>query len=144
MQRLISLGLGVLATTAVLLLESNCSLANPVAPAADNPATATDTFTGTFGQLGSVNHAFVVSAEGSITTRLTSVAPLSTMAIGVAIGSWDGTNCLNANTKNDGAKISTTALSGIITPGNYCVRVYDSGNLPAAATATYSIEVVHP
>jgi len=144
MRRLISIGFGTLAATAVILLESKCSLANPVAPAAETPATATETFSGTFGQLGSVSHAIVVSATGSMTTRLTSVAPLSTMAIGVGLGSWDGTNCLNVNTKNDNAKSGTTALSGMITPGNYCVRVYDSGNLPAATTATYSLEVVHP
>jgi hypothetical protein len=135
---------GILATTLAILLDSGCSLANPTEPTVDTPATVTETFSGTFGQLGSVNHAFAVSAAGSITMRLTSVTPLTTLAIGVAIGSWDGTNCLNVNTKNDNAKSGATALSGTITPGNYCVRVYDSGNLPVASSVTYSIDVTHP
>jgi hypothetical protein len=74
---------------------------------------------------------------------LTSVGPLATMALGVAIGSWDGTTCTTI-TQNGNSRTGTAALAGTVVQGNYCARVYDSGNVPDGGTVTYTLEVVHP
>jgi len=87
---------------------------------------------------------FTVTTAGAVTIGLTSVAPLTTMALGVGIGTWDGTTCSASVTKNDNARAGVTALSGTATPGNYCVNVYDSGNIPDGWTVSFTLQVSHP
>jgi len=79
-----------------------------------------------------------------VTVRLTSVAPLSTMSLGVGIGAWDGTTCGTSMSTNADARSGATALTGTAAAGSYCVRVYDSGNVPTDWTVEYIIEVAHP
>lgn len=118
------------------------STSTPTSPTA--PATTTDSFTGTLAQLGSDAHVFAVSANGSVQISLTAVSPLSTMSLGIAVASSDGTNCLQQITQNADARTGSVALTGTATTGNYCVRVYDSGNIPAATDVTYTVQVQHP
>ena len=109
------------------------------------PPTTTDTFSGTVGQLATTGNPFAVSTNGPVTIELTSVEPLSTMALGVGITTWDGTACGTvAISKNDDARSGTTALTGTATAGNYCVTVYDSGNIPEGWTVSFGVQVVHP
>jgi hypothetical protein len=41
-------------------------------------------------------------------------------------------------------RAGVTALNGTATAGNYCVTVYDSGNVPDDWTVSFSVQVVHP
>lgn len=116
----------------------------PTTPTTPSAPTATETFQGSVGQSGSVGHPFTVATNGTVTMTLTSVAPLSTMSMGVAIARWDGTACGTAVTKNDNARVGATALSGTAAAGNFCVLVYDSGNVPQGWTVDYIVEVKHP
>lgn len=121
-----------------------CGLAEPVAPTQPSPATITDTYNGTFTQLGQMSHPFEVTAEGRVAIQLTSLSPLSTMGLGMAVGTWDGTSCAGSIVFNNDARLSSVALAGTALPGNYCVRVFDSGNLTASMTVTYTVQVTHP
>lgn len=117
---------------------------DPFAPQVPSPANKTDTFSGSFAQGGSVVHSFPVSAYGPITITMTSVGPLATMGLGVSLALWDGSNCGGALITNVNGKAGGEVLSGNVQATNYCVRVYDSGNIPAGWTVTYSLEVKHP
>jgi hypothetical protein len=97
-----------------------------------------------FAQSGTSVHAFAVSATGTVTITLTSVSPLSTMSLGVGVGTWDGSTCGTSFSSNTDARTGATALTGTATKGDYCVRVYDSGNVPADWSVSYTVEVVHP
>ncbi len=109
------------------------------------PATTTETFSGTVAQLATSGDPFVVSADGPVTIALTTVGPLTTMALGVGITTWDGTACGTVPiSKNDNAREGTTALAGTAASGNYCVTVYDSGNIPDGWTVSFTVQVVHP
>jgi hypothetical protein len=66
------------------------------------------------------------------------------MSMGVGIGIYDGTTCSASSTKNDNARTGVAALAGTATAGNYCVNVYDSGNIPEGGQVTYEVQVVHP
>jgi len=66
------------------------------------------------------------------------------MAIGVRITTWDGTNCVTSIAQNANARSGSTALTGTANSGNYCVQIYDSGNVPADWTVEYTVDVVHP
>jgi len=114
------------------------------ATTAPTPATSTETFSGNVAQLATDGHPFSVSAAGTVTIGLTSVAPLATMSLGVGIGTWDGTACGTSISKNDNARAGSTALSGTATVGNYCVLVYDSGNIQDSSSVSYVIAVAHP
>ncbi len=108
------------------------------------PVTSTETFTGTLTQLGQSVHSFTVSASGTTTISLTSVDPLTTMALGVAIGTWSNSSCGTTIAYNENARANVTALSGTATTGTYCVKIYDSGNVPESWQVNYTVQVVHP
>ena len=132
-----------IAAAAILALTA-CSKNSSTPTSPSTPANTTDTFSATIAQQGSVNHQFKVSANGKVTVTLTSVAPLSTMALGIGLMTSDGTSCITTETQNDNARANTAALQGIAVAGNYCIRVYDSGNIPDSTTVTYTVTVQHP
>lgn len=130
----------------VLMCVSACAASNPTTPTETTgsvPST-TDTFFGTVSQQETDAHPFAVTATGSVSVELTDVEPLTTMTLGVAIGTWNGTNCTPMTPKNDHARTGATALSGTITAGDYCVAVYDSGNIPSIWSVSYTVQVTHP
>jgi hypothetical protein len=131
-------------SAAVMIGAALAGCKDPFAPLTPTPATITETFTGTFEQGGSVIHSFPVSAYGPITITMTSVGPLATMGVGVGLALWDGSNCGISIITNVNAKAGAEALSGTVSTGNYCIRVYDSGNVPSGWTVTYGVSVLHP
>ena len=131
--------LALIAATSV-----GCTLATPSAPSTSTPTRTTDTFEGSFTFQATTSHQFTVTEPGLVEIRLTVVGPLTTMALGVSVGTWNGSVCTTANIRNDNARVGATALSGTSTAGAYCVSVYDSGNLPSDWTATYTVTVTHP
>jgi hypothetical protein len=133
----LALGIGVTGCG----VESTTTPTTPTTSMTITPTT--ELFTGTVSQLGSSTNPFTVSVTGSVKIQLTSVAPLATMALGVEIGTWNGTICTTI-TKNDNARSGTTALTGTAAAGSYCVNVYDSGNIPEASSVDYTIQVLHP
>ena len=62
------------------------TLSSSATPTTPTPPTTTDQFSGTLEQGGAVAHPFTVSTTGPVQISLTSVAPLATMALGVALG----------------------------------------------------------
>jgi hypothetical protein len=106
--------------------------------------TTTEVFSGTLAQLGSATQVFTVSATGTVDISLTSVAPLATMALGVGVLTSDGTNCVTTITQNDNARSGASALKGTVAAGKYCLRLFDSGNIPASGSADYTVQIVHP
>ena len=129
----------------LFLFSAACASDPTTSTTAPTPATTTEVFSGTVGQLATTGNPFVVSTDGPVTMALTSVDPLATMALGVGVATWDGTACGTTSiSKNDNARSGTTALSGTATAGNYCVTVYDSGNVPNGWTVSFSVQVIHP
>ena len=129
---------------ASLVLTGGCGkTTTPTTPTAT--PSVTDTFNADLAQQGSVTHNFKVNSTGEVTITLTSVSPLSTMALGVGMMTSDGTNCGSTLTQNENARANAVAaLQGTAAGGNYCVRVYDSGNIPVSTTVSYTITVLHP
>jgi hypothetical protein len=133
------------AVASALAAAAGCgSTTTPTTPSVTQPATTTDDFTGSIGQTGTEDHVFTVAANGTVTITLTSVQPLATMSLGVAAMTSDGTNCLTQISTTTDARAGSVALKGTATTGNYCVRIYDSGNVPTGTTVAYTVEVLHP
>jgi hypothetical protein len=102
--------------------------------------TITDPFSGAINKNGSVTFNFTVTAPGTITVTLTSLAPISTLAVGMILGTWDGSVC-TAALSDDNSKVNDQLVGTTATGGAFCVRVYDVGNL--TDTEQIAITVAH-
>ena len=126
-----------------LLTTSACgdNAATPTTPTSPPPPTITETFSGSINRNGAATHTFLAQAAGTVTATLTTLSPEGTEAIGLSLGTWNGTACqiVIANTAAaQGAVILAVASSA----GNLCVFVQDVGKI--AVGASYEITVVHP
>mgnify|MGYP003345694293 CR=1 FL=1 len=61
------------------------------APTPSTPVTVTETFSGSIGRNGAATHTFLAQASGTVTMTLTTLA--DTEAIGLSLGTWNGTAC---------------------------------------------------
>ena len=131
----------------LLNLAVACSLAavacgaSQAATAAPTPTPITENFSGAIDKNGAVTFTFTVAAPGTITASITSLAPIVTLAVGMSIGTWDGTVC-SASLSNDNARVSDQLTGNTAVTGSYCIRVYDVGNI--TATEQVAITVIHP
>jgi hypothetical protein len=147
MSRLFRLALSIVSMFWLVACGSNSSGSTLTAPTATVTATlTTDTFTGSIDQNGTAIYPFTVTTAGySLLAGYTSISPASVAALGLGIGSWDATSstCSLNVSQNDTGRSGSTALSGTPNNGNYCVRIYDAGNIPAGTTASYTVQVQH-
>ena len=107
---------------------------------------ATNTFTGSIEQNGTAVYPFTVTTAGyGLLAGYTSITPASVAALGLGIGSWDASTstCSLNVSQNDTGRSGSTAISGTPSNGNYCLRIYDAGNVPAGVTASYTVQVQH-
>jgi len=106
----------------------------------------TENFNGSIEQNGSRVHTFTVTNAGySLLAGLTSLSPSSITALGLGIGSWDSSTstCSLNVSQNNTARSGSTGLSATPGSGDYCLRVYDGGNIPAGVTASYTVQIQH-
>ena len=127
----------------VALTAAACAGSTAATTTTPTAAKSTETFNGTVPVNGSDAHNFSVSAAGTVTVTLTVASPPDTVVMGVGIGTPAGTACASLTGASVNTAAGTTAqLSGLVTPGALCVRVYDVGNQTSAVS--YTITVVHP
>ena len=102
-----------------------------------------DTFSGTVQPTSARAHAFSASKTGEIAIKIVTLTPASQPVIGLQWVQADGTNCNGGLLQvNQFATAGTTAISGQIISGQYCVIVYDSVGL--VAPSNYTLTVSHP
>ena len=137
----------------VQLFVAACVLAAASACTTDDPTATTtiplvptqplvDTFAGTVAVAGKDTKVFsVTQGNGGLDITLTALVPA--VVIGIGAGTWDGTTCtLGSNATRNVPPGNSPQLSFTQVPvGNYCVQVFDVGNL--TTTASYNISVAH-
>jgi len=102
-----------------------------------------ETFAGTVQPASARAHAFSTSKTGELAIKVVTLTPASQPVIGLQWVQGDGTNCNGGLLQvNQFATAGTTAISGQIISGSYCVIVYDSVGL--TQPSNYSITVSHP
>jgi hypothetical protein len=121
-------------------VASACNDTSTTTPTTPTPTT-TETFTGTVTVNGAVTQVFAVTQRGTVTATLTAVGSDNTATVGVSLGTWNGTSC-QIILANDQAVVGAGVTGLVSGVGNLCLRVYDVGKL--TASATYSVDVVHP
>jgi hypothetical protein len=107
-------------------------------------ATVTEEFAGTVRVGSSAFYSFSTSLNGTITLTLTSVGGVnvpSTAWMGIGIGIPSAEDC-SVSTTATTAPGATAQVTGTFSPGVYCARIHDIGNL--VAPATFAITIAHP
>jgi len=134
----------------VLALALSACGGSDSAPSSTEPIVTVGPTTQLFeGQLdvgGSAFYSFTVTTAGNANIMLasvtTSTAPgaSSTVVLGLALGTPLGTDCAITNSLQASAGL-TSQLVNNLTPGIYCARVYDIGNL--RSKVNFAIRIVH-
>ncbi|HJZ72830.1 MAG TPA: hypothetical protein VKE51_13890 [Vicinamibacterales bacterium] len=123
----------------VALIASGCH--DPVPPATPTPAPATipETFTGTLLPLGTSTNTFLVQRAGGIQVSLTSISPAA--SVGIGVGTPSGASCLTLDHMTVVAGPNAQMIGTATVPGNFCVLVFDVGNL--VESVNYTVVVLH-
>lgn len=106
--------------------------------------TVTEDFIGTLPVGGARFYSFTVAENGTVNLTLTSVGGTNvpaTMWLGLGIGTPSGQECTTSSAVNTQSGTSPQ-VTGTYTPGIYCARVADIGNL--AAPASFAVTIAHP
>ena len=141
--------LKTIAAVALALMLSACG-GSDTSSTATTPSVITGPTTSLFeGQLdpgGSAFYSFTVTSTGLANVMLASVTTSATpgtslpVVLGLAIGTPLGTDCTITNALPASPGL-TSQLVNSLTPGIYCARVYDIGNL--RTTIKFAIRIVH-
>jgi hypothetical protein len=115
----------------------------PTAPEAPAPVAITDLFGTdeaplTINPNGARTHNFTVQQTGSVSASLTALG--AEVAVGLSLGTWNGAAC-QIIIANDNLTVGQAVTGTANGTGNFCVRIYDVGNLPS--TVEYRISVTH-
>ena len=128
--------------SSALLLALAAALSVSCGGIVDPSKNNVEPFAGTVQPGGARAHAFSTSKTGELAIKVVTLTPASQPVIGVQWVQGDGTNCGGLLQVNQFATAGTTAISGQIISGSYCVIVYDSVGL--TQPSNYSITVSHP
>jgi hypothetical protein len=103
-----------------------------------------ETFSGTVQPLSGRAHWFSASKTGEIQVKLLTLTPASVPYAGIQWVQGNGDQTCNSNLLqvNQFATANTTAISGQIVSGAYCIIMYDTAG--ASQPFTYSVSVSHP
>ena len=140
MHRLVSYAL-LLFCSSLPLGACDNSTPTPTSPTPAPPAAVTETFAGELNRNGAATHTFLAQASGTVTATLDTLAPENTPAIGLSLGTWNGSAC-QIVIANDNAARGAIVVGAASSAGNLCVRVYDVGKV--GDLASYQLTVVHP
>jgi hypothetical protein len=131
-------------TPLLLLLALGVTACNNNSSSSLPPSAKTtiDTFSGTVAVGGSDAHNFTVTTSSEVDVTLTAATPPDGVVMGIGVGSLNGSTCVPFT----GATATTAAgtsvqLAGGLSPGTFCVVVYDVGN--QTAPVTYTVTVSH-
>lgn len=107
-------------------------------------ATTTEDFTGTLPVGSSRFYSFSVAETGTVSVLYSSVGGNGvpgSVWLGLGLGAPSGEDCVTTNNINTPPGAGAQ-LTGTYSPGIYCVKVSDIGNL--FAPAAFSISITHP
>ena len=138
-----------LAAVALALTLAACGGSSENTAATAPTLTASPTtalFEGKIDVGGSAFYSFTVTTTGDIDVMLASVTSTTTpgsesnVVVGLGVGQPAATDCTVTTSLLARAALQSPLVSNV-TPGIYCVRVYDVGNL--RSTVNFAIRIVH-
>ena len=140
------------ATTAFLvllvagLLTAACGNNDSSTTAPTTPTgPSSEVFTGALPLNGSSFYSFTVVTAGQVSITLASLVatqpgPAVNNVLGLGVGSPLGTDCSVTNSVTTSPGLAAQLVNSL-TPGIYCARIYDVGNL--AVPVFFAVRIVH-
>lgn len=125
---------GAVAVAACGNKSSSATTTSPSVVAA--AATINEPFTTTLQTGGAIFYSFSMAQYGNVAVTLTGVSGADLpedFTLNIGIGRPSGTSCTSQSAV-DAVPGETPQLTGVYGPGIFCVRVVDTGKLPAQAT----------
>ena len=133
-----------IAVFAALVASIACGAQTPTEPSTPAPVyeLKTSTFPGTLTTGGSAGFPFTVVNPGAINLSITELAPVNTLTMGLALGSWDAaTSTCTQQLSTNLATVNVVFNANPSAPGEYCVGIFDIGNVQVSTnfvlTVTY-------
>jgi hypothetical protein len=124
----------ILSTAAII----SCTDADSItSPTPDPQASPTVTFESVLYPNGSASRGVPVSTAGTLTVTLDTVSPPA--SIGLALGLARAGCYMTASIE---AAVTPAQLTSAVDPGNYCVHVFDVGQL--AREVAFSVTITKP
>ena len=112
----------------------------------DPSQNVTSTFSGTLEPFPSANSSklftFTTSKSGEFSVKITALAPNTNVFLDTVYGQSVAADSCSPFQENQFSVLNQTALSGAITPGNWCVVIRDIGTLKA--NEDFTLTVAHP
>ncbi len=119
----------------------NQSPATPSPSPTPTPQTAV-TFASRLAVGGFAWRSFTVDNTGTVTVRLALLNPETAAAVGLGIGTFDGTTCTVTNSVQTAPNDTDPQISTTLASGNFCVRIWDIGQL--TKTNDFQVAVILP
>ncbi|MCM3880330.1 MAG: hypothetical protein ND807_09495 [Vicinamibacterales bacterium] len=83
---------------------------------------------------------FTVTNPGSVDAAITDLSPLATLTMGLQLGGWDATaETCSKSLFNDASRVNTVLSGTPQAAGEYCVAIYDVGNLQSSTGFTITL-----
>ena len=114
-----------------------CGSSTTTSPTTTQTSPVTETWSGIIGVNGSATRSFTTSKAGTVTVTLTA----SDVPLGIGIGV---PRVANAGCRLPVSQFDMTGVSVSIPAdtGNYCVQLYDQGNV--VKQAAFTVQIVYP
>lgn len=134
---------GVLGAVALALSALACN-DSPTTPDDNTPPATqkTESYSGSLDPGEARAFHFGVESPGAINVSITSLSPVSSLTLGLRIGAWEAaTESCPQQVFSDAARLNLVLTGDPQGPGEYCVAIYDVGNLQAATD--FGLTVTH-
>jgi hypothetical protein len=131
----------LLLAIAVLTGAAACGDDETTTPTEPTRPTVTETFSGRVTVNGAQTHGFAATGSGRIDVTLSTLSPDSAARVGLVLGTLNTLGACQVVISNDNATQGTLVAGNAGAAGNFCVRVFDVGQL--AEPVEYTLTVVH-
>jgi hypothetical protein len=127
---------------AALVTVGGCSKSPSQPDGASAGTQKTENFTGMLNPRETKAFSFHVASPGLINVTITNLSPISGLTMGLRIGAWESaTSTCPEQVFSDTARLNLVLTGNPQGPGEYCVAIYDVGNLQAATN--FALTVTH-
>jgi hypothetical protein len=131
---------------ALVMFAAGCSLPPGTPSAAESTSSptspATETFAGTLVVHGSSLSTFSVVQAGAVTVTINSLNAPANTVVGLGLGTLVAGTCNFSVSNLSAVAASAAQISTTESPGQYCVSIYDVGDL--TTDATFTVSIAHP
>lgn len=136
----------VYVTAALTILLASWGCGSTSTPTTSTPVTYeqhTETYSGTMNIGDTIPFHFTVTNPGSLDAAITSLGPISTLTMGLNLGGWDPLteSCPKSSVYSDVARLNVPVSGTPQQAGEYCVSIYDVGNVQGPTD--FTITVLH-